>query len=416
MPRPALSGLLESDYAKSRRVYLYRPAREFEVFIQINLDIVIAVKLLSPRNALICLVSVALLALYLAVWLTFARSSVAKQSDFIIYYSAGTVPLSKLYNVEAQREIQTGVLGSTFPVKGGVMPFNHTPVFVPLLHLLVDDDYAASYLRWTSLLWVAVFVCAFMIFRMTGDVAFALAAASFYPLFTYVQQAHDTVFLLLGILLGAHLLSLRKDFLAGIALSLTTLKPQFAIFLAVPLVIRPKAFFGFCAASALLAIYSVLLVGSQGVADFLTLLRINAQGEVFGVRPLEMFNLLGLMERAGVSSHFARPIAWAIFVLASISLFFIWKRQPSNPPFALTILLAVFTSPHLLGHDLALLLVCFTTVAKPTALFLLGSSLAFVTLSIFFASKWQFAFAYLLMGALLAMAIRDIRQPGRAAS
>ncbi len=373
-------------------------------------------KHLSLRSTLICLVSVALLALYLVVWLTFARSSVAMRSDFIIYYSAGTVPLSKLYNVEAQREIQTGVFGSTFPVKGGVMPFNHTPVFVPLLHLLVDDDYAASYLRWTSLLWVAVFVCAFIVFRMTGEFAFALAAASFYPLFTYVQQAHDSVFLLLGILLGAHLLSLRKDFLAGIALSLTTLKPQFAIFLALPLMVRPKAFLGFCAASALLAIYSVVLVGTQGVADFLTLLRINASGEAFGVRPLEMFNLLGLMERAGVSSQVARPIAWAIFFLASITLLFVWKWTPSKPPFALTMLLAVFASPHLLGHDLALLLVCFTSLEKPNALFLLASSLAFVTLSIFFASKWQFAFAYLLMGMLLGMAIRDIRQPRRAAS
>ena len=373
-------------------------------------------KLLSPRNALICLVSVALLALYLAVWFTFARSSVAKQSDFIIYYSAGTVPLSKLYNVEAQREIQTGVFGSTFPVKGGVMPFNHTPVFVPLLHLLVDDDYAASYLRWTSLLWVAVFICAFIVFRMTGEFAFALAAASFYPLFTYVQQAHDSVFLLLGILLGAHLLSLRKDFLAGIALSLTTLKPQFAIFLALPLMVRPKAFLGFCTASAVLTIYSVLLVGTQGVADFLTLLRINASGEAFGVRPLEMFNLLGLMERAGVSSHVARPIAWAIFFLASISMLFIWKRRPLKPPFALTMLLAIFTSPHLLGHDLALLLVCFTSLEKPNALFLLASSLAFVALSIFFANKWHFAFAYLLMAALLMMSIRDIRQPTAATS
>jgi len=172
------------------------------------------VKPLSPRSALICLVSVALLALYLIVWASFARGSVAKQSDFIIYYSAGTVPLSKLYNVEAQRDIQNAVFGSPFPVKGGVMPFNHTPVFVPLLHLLVNNDYSASYLRWTSLLWLAVFACAFMVFRITGDVAFAFAAASFYPLFTYVQQAHDTVFLLLGILIGAHLLSLQKDFLA----------------------------------------------------------------------------------------------------------------------------------------------------------------------------------------------------------
>src|SRR5260370_4514197 len=198
------------------RVHFFSvPVEKFRVLIHLNLDIVIGVKRVSLRSVLICSVSLALLALYLIVWLSFAGSSVAKRSDFMIYYSAGRLPLSKLYNIEAQRELETRVVGSPFPVEGGVLPFNHTPVFVPLLHLLVNDDYAASYLRWTALLWLAAYVCALLVFRMTGDVALAFAAGSFYPLFTYVQQAHDTVFLLLGVLLCAHLLSLRKDLLAG---------------------------------------------------------------------------------------------------------------------------------------------------------------------------------------------------------
>ena len=365
-------------------------------------------KRLSLVSVLICSVSVALLALYLIVWVSFAGSPVVKQSDFMIYYAAGRVPLSKLYNIDAQKELQTGVVGSPFPVKGGVMPYNHTPVFVPLLHLLVNDDYAASYLRWTAVLWLVAFACALLIFRMTGDVALAFAAASFYPLFTYIQQAHDTVFLLFGVLLGAHLLSLQKDLLAGIALSLTTLKPHFAIFLAVPLIVRPKAFLGFCAASTLMALYSVLLVGIRGVSDFLTLLRISAGGEMFGVRPLSMFNLLGLMERVGVNPETARPVAWVMFLLSAFFLLFVWKRNPSKPPFALTMLLAVFTSPHLHGHDLALLLVSFATLSKPNALFLLVSSLAFIALNIV-SNNWQFAVAYLLMSALLTMSIRDLR-------
>jgi hypothetical protein len=353
------------------------------------------------------------LALYVTVWLSFAGSSVAKRSDFMIYYAAGRLPLSDLYDIDAQRELETRVAGSPLPVKGGVLPFNHTPVFVPLLHLLVTDDYAASYLRWTALLWLVALGCALLIFRMTGDVTLAFAAASFYPLFTYIQQAHDTVFLLLGILLCAHLLSLRKDWLAGIALSLTTLKPHFAIFLAIPLIVRPKAFLGFCAASILMALYSVLLVGTQGVSDFLTLLRISAGGEMFGMRPLSMFNLLGLMERVGVNPETARPVAWVMFFLSAFFLLFVWKRNLSKPPFALTMLLAVFTSPHLHGHDLALLLVIFATLSNPNALFLLVSSLVLIVLSII-STSWQFAVAYLLMGALLIMSIKDVRQPSTA--
>ncbi len=355
----------------------------------------------------------ALLVLYLYVWLSFAGSSTVKRSDFIIYYTAGSLPLNKLYNLEAQRELEARVVGSPFPVEGEVLPFNHTPVFVPLLHLLVNDDYASSYLRWTALLWLAAFACAFLIFRMTADLAVAFAAASFYPLFTYIQQAHDTVFLLLGLVLGAHLLSMQKDLLAGIALSLTTLKPHFAIFLAVPLIARPKAFLGFCAASMLLAVYSVLLIGINGVSEFLALLKLSAGGEMFGMRPLAMLNLLGLMERAGVGPGVARPIAWAVFFLSAIFLLVIWKRRPLDPPLTLTVLLAVFTSPHLHGHDLALLLAGFATLFKPNALWLLAASLALIALNIR-PGNWQFVVPYLLMAALLTMWIKDFRHANTA--
>ncbi len=368
-------------------------------------------KRLSPRSILICAVSVALLALYLTVRISFAGSTAAKRSDFMIYYAAGTLPLSKLYNIDSQREVEANA-GSPFAANGAVLPFNHTPIFVPLLHLLVNGNYAASYLRWTAFLWLGAFLCALVVFRITGDVALAFAAASFYPLFTYIQQAHDTVFLLLGILLGAHLLLLRKDLLAGIALSLTTLKPHYAIFLAVPLIARPKAFLGFCAASTLLAVYSVLLIGTKGVSDFLALLKLSAGGEGFGMRPLFMLNLLGLMERAGVTPDVARPIAWAAFFVAAILLLVLWKRSPLSPPFALTIVLAVFTSPHLYAHDLALLLVSFASLTKPYPLFLLVSSMALVALNII-PGNWQIAVAYLFLGVLLFMSVKDMNDPNR---
>ncbi|HUS11409.1 MAG TPA: glycosyltransferase family 87 protein [Pyrinomonadaceae bacterium] len=366
-------------------------------------------KRLSFQRVFICFVSIGLLALYLSVWLSFAGNSDAKRSDFMIYYTAGRLPLSKLYNIDAQREVENSTLGAPFPVEGRLLPFNHTPIFVPLLHLLVNEDYASSYLRWTALLWFTALACAFLIFRMTGDVALTFAAASFYPLFTLVQQAHDAVFMLLGILLGAHLLSLRKDFLAGIALSLATVKPHFAIFLAVPLIAKPKAFLGFCLASALLALYSVLLVGIGGVSEFIGLLKISVKGDGFGMRPMFMFNLLGLMERAGLSPDVARPVAWTAFFVTAISLLVIWKRNPLKPPLALAIVLAVFTSPHLYRHDLALLLASFATLSKPHALLLLGSSLALAVLNIS-GSKWQFAAAYTLMGVLIAMSIREFRR------
>ena len=384
-----------------------RLQKHFVKSLHPDLDIVSLVKELSLRSVLICAVSVALLALYSVVWLQFAYSPTAKRSDFMIYYSAGRAPLRKLYNIQVQRELQT-VEGSPFPVSGGVMPYNHTPIFVPLLHLLVDEDYVGSYLRWTVFLWLAALVCALVVFRMTDDLALAFAALSFYPIFVAILRGHDTILLLLGVLLCAHLLSVQRDWLAGIALSLTTIKPHIAIFLALPIIVRPKAFLSFCAASTILALYSVLLVGISGVSDFLKLIRISAAGEISGMHPLDMYNLLGLMERAGVHPNAARPVAWLIFFLSAILMLIVWKRNPSDPPFALTMLLAVVTSPHLHEHDLALLLVTYVTLSKPNALFLLVSSLALAAPDII-SSKRQFAVAYLLMVVLLTISIKDLR-------
>jgi hypothetical protein len=329
----------------------------------------------------------------------------------MIYYAAGSVPISKLYDIQAERERQTEVLGAPFPVDGGAMPFNHAPFLVPLLHLLIDGDFVSSYFRWTTLLWFIALVCTIVVYRMSGDLALTFAVGSFYPFFAAVMLGHDTVFVLLGVLLCAYLLRERRDVLAGIALSLATLKPHFAIFLAIPLIARPKAFFGFCTASAVLALYSVLLVGAQGVSDFLTLLRINAGGEVFGVHPLAMFNLLGLMERTGVSPGVARPVSWVIFFLAAALMLVFWKRNPLIPPMALTVLLAVITSPHLHKHDLTLLIVTFVSLMKPYHLILLASSVALGVLTIF-AIRWQFAAACTLMAALLILSVRDAQARG----
>jgi len=175
--------------------------------------------------------------------------------------------------------------------------------------------------------------------------------------------------------------------------------------------VRPKAFLGFCTASAVLALYSVLLVGAHGVTDLLTLLRITASGEAFGVHPLAMFNLLGLMERIGVSPGVARPVSWAIFFLAAALMLVFWKRDPLIPPMALTVLLAVITSPHLHTQDLTLLIVTFVSLKKPYPLILLVSSLALGILTIF-SIQWLFAVAYTLMAALLILSVKDAQARG----
>jgi hypothetical protein len=277
------------------------------------------------------------------------------------------------------------------------------------MHLLMNGSFASSHLRWTAVLWLIAVACAFLVHRISGDADLAFAAFSFCPLFIAILVGHDTVIVLLGILLCAHLLSQGKDLLAGVALSLTALKPHFAIFLAIPLISRPKALLGLIAGSSALALYSIWLIGAKGVSEFIDLLRLSALGEGFGMHPLAMFNLLGLMERAGLNATVVRPAAWIIFFLAAFFSFIVWKQNPQHPPFALTTLLAVVTSPHLHAHDLSLLLVSFVTLSKPNALFLLLASQALGVLFLN-AGNWLFAVTYCLLGILLVISLKDLRE------
>ena len=107
----------------------------------------------------------------------------------------------------------------------------------------------------------------------------------------------------------------------------------------------------------------------------------------------------------------ARPVSWVIFFLAAALMLVFWKRDPLIPPMALTVLLAVITSPHLHTQDLTLLIVTFVSLKKPYPLILLVSSLALGILTIF-SIQWLFAVAYTLMAALLILSVKDAQARG----
>jgi len=88
---------------------------------------------------------------------------------------------------------------------------------------------------------------------------------SFLPVFAGILQGQDTIFVLLGAFASFAFLLKSQDIAAGIALGLVTLRPHWAIALAIPLFFtRRKAFYAFCMAASVLVFYSWLLVGTEG--------------------------------------------------------------------------------------------------------------------------------------------------------
>lgn len=363
-------------------------------------------KRIDVLTVLFCCVCIGLIASYVTVWLPFAHDRMAKRADFLIYFTAANLPADQIYNIDAQRNIQAKTLGAPVPIKGDVLPFNHAPVLLPLMQLLIDENYESSYRRWTLVLWLVMVLCAVIVYLISQNVLLALASLSFYPVFISIMKGHDTAFVLLGLLLFTYLLKRQKDFLAGMALSLTIMKPHLSIFMAVPLIARPKALLGFSTTALVLGLYSWLLVGMRGAADFISMLRMSASGDQLEMRTLAMFNLLGLLERAGVSHETSRVIAWSGFGLCAALVVFLWLRNRSNPPIALSVLLALFTSPHLHGHDLALLVVCFATVRNFAPLLVLGSSVLLATLDIKW-TNWRYSAAQVVMIVILVAVLKE---------
>lgn len=283
--------------------------------------------------------------LYAAAW----RTVLPKESDFPAFYSSTRIwqEGGNPYDLEKQCEKQ-------IPIRGvPCLPFAHPPVLLPLMSLISNDDFLRSYYRWTGALLIVVLLCVIPFYRISHNWQNSIQSILFLPVVISLALGQDTPFILLGVLLCLWLLAEGKDFLAGLALSLSVIKPQIAILLGLPLLFaRPKAFAGFCVGGLALAGFSFALVGIDGFVGLLRIVRVLSQGQGFGVNTQFMVSVTGLLVRVGLSPSWS----WGFFGLALIGITILWRRFGITPQtFSLGIVLALFCAPHLHLHDLSLL-------------------------------------------------------------
>ncbi len=97
---------------------------------------------------------------YAVLWVRMITSLEERTgSDFIGFYAAARIAQSEgaewIYEPMLQQQIEQELVG--FPlVSGQILLFNHMPFFVPILSLLVDENYVASFIRWT--LFIVIFI------------------------------------------------------------------------------------------------------------------------------------------------------------------------------------------------------------------------------------------------------------------
>jgi hypothetical protein len=256
-----------------------------------------------------------------------------------------------------------------------VLLYNHAPYLIPLLELVIDGNYVASFQRWALLLlalyaistWVLADLAARKGFKRAGILLTAAGVMTFFPLFVSLLNGQDTAFLVLGSCLWLAGLLLDRDPMAGLGLALTTVRPQITVLLAVPFLFRrQRVFVWFCLGTLCLAITSLLLLGEAGARAYVASLLTSMGGEAYGMKEEAMVNLIGLMRRLAPSlaTETVHIVGWVVYLLTLIGLCLVWARSHAiaAPQVGLAAALSVLTVPHLHYHDLTLLLVPLVAV------------------------------------------------------
>ena len=287
---------------------------------------------------------VGLIVLYAATW----RTARFDRADFVAFYSSARLWQSghNPYDREAQCRLQTTIRPDL------CMPNPHPPVLLPLFALIASEDYSASYSRWSVLLLIVLAGCIWAAYQISGSFVSSFFAVLFYPVFISITQGNVSPFILLSVLLWVVLLNEKRDVWAGVALSLSVIKPQLALLLAVPLLFsNRKAFWGFCLGATALVLVSFALVGIDGFKSLVDTLIAMLRDKEAGTDPAKMFSVTGLLARAGLS----RLLAWPVFIGAIIGLSLLWRSRFNLNTQMFGIVLALFAVPHLFRHDVSLL-------------------------------------------------------------
>ena len=296
-----------------------------------------------------------------------------KPVDFSSLYTAGRIAAISSYHLvydgNAELQVQETIIGEPLQMDE-FMEFIHPPLLVPILRLINSADYIATYWRWVMVLFIFVAGSLVLIQRILQSMQWKLgsqflliiAAVSFYPVYASLLKGQDSAFLLLGVMLWFYGMLRGKDWLAGLGLALTLLRPQVALILAVPFLFsHRKIGLWFAGGGIVLVLYSGLLIGVKGVQDFIHVIFTSSGGQSYGMNEAGMFNFTGLVVRIfpKIPSGLLHGIAWAVFLAILICLCILWRINSviRIRHIILSVCLSVFAAPHLHFHDLALLLI-----------------------------------------------------------
>jgi hypothetical protein len=342
-------------------------------------------KQINLQRILFVALAFSLVILYVLSWVDVVSDPTQLTgSDFMAFYAAGRSMFehtpAAAYDLASLKASEESVLGFRIADQD-VNPFVHPPLILPVLWLVAHFNYLTAFYLWalfTLILCMLNAHIAIKLFSSTNKLNRAVLWAGtflFFPLFISLVNGQDSALLLLGAMLWYYGLTQNSNRMAGLGLALTTIRPQIALLLAIPMIFNArsrKVWWWFCIGSAVLVVFSVALLGQGGVRNFINILSVSASGEGYKINEVAMINLIGMVKRLNLGFNAAtiRTVGWVGSLAGLIILCLVWGKAPAitDKHISLAIIIAVFTSPHLHYHDLALLIIpIFVVIRKLTA-------------------------------------------------
>jgi len=335
------------------------------------------------RHIILVASIISLFVSYAGIWIRLISNPIERTgADFIHFYSAGRIAqnqgASNVYNLELQQDIEEEQVGFKL-APGQVLPFNHLPFIIPILQTVMTENYVLSFHKWNLIMillyGLGIGICSRILYQSGIDrKSIWLAAIGgflFLPLFFSLMNGQDNALVFLGTAIWVYGLISKNDLLAGIGLSLTTVRPHIALVLAIPMLMRyRKVFLAFFFSAGLLALFSMMIIGLNGIQDFIRVLLITAGGDWYGIHQDAMVNLIGMLMRTlPMEEDVIRAIGWAVYGITIIGLCILWSRKDDlqDRRIGLTVILAIFSVPHLHYPDLTLLLIPIYLLIRSSA-------------------------------------------------
>ena len=312
-----------------------------------------------------------LLLIYIFFWVIMIRDPQSRSgSDFSGFYTYGRIYQTKgiayIHDVEEQKKIQGEIVGYE------VVPiiYTHVPLTALLSAVLVDEDYVDSFKRWAVVLLLVNTINVYLLvklleinrFTTENFVILSMGTFLFFPTFSGFINGREDVIMLLGVIIWISGLFSKKYFLAGLGLSLLTIRPQIALVLALPFFFRHRnVFWGFTLGGLIHAGITLALVKVDGILKFVESIRYIESTTWFEPHSFDMPTLSGIIRRnfGIIHPELAKEIVWLCYALGIVGFCIVWyqSQEIREKQIGLISIAAIFLQPYSHYHDLILLLI-----------------------------------------------------------